>query len=82
MLRRLSLSSRLTLALSASALLLLGGGGFWQVSAEESDLRVDAILEGNAARILRPGDRGLGSGTRDECYNTRERASRRKTGSA
>lgn len=39
MLRRLSLSSRLTLALSASALLLLGGGGFWQVSAEESDLR-------------------------------------------
>ena len=39
MLRRLSLSTRLSLALSATALALLGAVGAWQISAEEGDLR-------------------------------------------
>lgn len=45
MLRHLSLSSRLTLALSGSALLLLGAGGLWQVRAEEADLRASVARE-------------------------------------
>lgn len=39
MLRRLSLPARLTFAISVSALLLVGAGGIWQVTAEEADLR-------------------------------------------
>jgi len=39
MLRRSSLSARLTLALSATAVALLGAVGAWQISAEEGDLR-------------------------------------------
>ena len=39
MLRRLSLSTRLTLALSSTALMVFGGVGVWQLTAERDDLR-------------------------------------------